>query len=142
VLVDTSVLAAAFSPRDGCHRMCRDALLNLPGQAFTTDAVLVELASLLRRDRRDFSRVLRAISQTKTLKILSIGQDEYRAIAGWLEKYADQQPDFADACLVYVAEREGIDTVFTLDSDFLVYRTLSGRQLEVGPRRPKTRTRP
>jgi hypothetical protein len=40
----------------------------------------------------------------------------------------------ADATLVYLAEREGIDTVFTLDCrDFSVYRLADGRSLRVVP---------
>jgi len=40
----------------------------------------------------------------------------------------------ADGALVYLAEREGIDTVFTLDRrDFSVYRLSDGRSLRVLP---------
>ena len=44
-----------------------------------------------------------------------------------MERYADLPMDLADATLVAVAEEGGIDRVFTLDSDFRVYR-LRGRQ--------------
>jgi hypothetical protein len=41
----------------------------------------------------------------------------------------------ADGALVYLAHREGIDTVFTLDRrDFSVYRLGDGRSLRVVPR--------
>jgi len=40
----------------------------------------------------------------------------------------------ADGALVYLAEREGIDTVFTLDRrDFSVYRLRNGRGLRILP---------
>jgi predicted nucleic acid-binding protein len=40
----------------------------------------------------------------------------------------------ADGALVYLAEREGIDTVFTLGRrDFLVYRLGNGRSLRILP---------
>jgi predicted nucleic acid-binding protein len=49
------------------------------------------------------------------------------AIADVMKRYADIRPQLADAALVYLAEREGIDTIFTLDQrDFSVYR--SGRR--------------
>ena len=39
-----------------------------------------------------------------------------------------------DAALMFVAQREGIETVFTLDRrDFSVYRTSDGRALTVIP---------
>ena len=37
-------------------------------------------------------------------------------------------PNMADAALMYIAEQERFDTVFTLDRrDFSVYRTTDGR---------------
>jgi predicted nucleic acid-binding protein len=40
----------------------------------------------------------------------------------------------ADGALIYLAEREGIDTVFTLDRrGFLVYRLADGRSLRILP---------
>jgi len=44
-----------------------------------------------------------------------------------MEKYADVPMSLADASLVAVAESLGIRQVFTLDSDFTVYR-FQGRQ--------------
>ena len=39
-----------------------------------------------------------------------------------------------DAALMYLAEREGIDTVFTLDRrDFTIYGTTDGRALAIIP---------
>jgi len=41
-----------------------------------------------------------------------------------MAQYENLDPELADACLVYLAHRENIDTVFTLDRrDFSVYRT-------------------
>ena len=37
------------------------------------------------------------------------------AIADVMKKYADIRPQVADAALVYLAERDSIDTIFTLD---------------------------
>jgi uncharacterized protein len=48
-------------------------------------------------------------------------------IAVLLEKYRDLPADFADASLVALAERRNLSRVASVDSDFAVYRTLSGR---------------
>jgi predicted nucleic acid-binding protein len=46
----------------------------------------------------------------------------------------DRSMDFADAALLRVAEREGIDTVFTVDrKDFAVYRLSGRRRLKMLP---------
>ncbi len=52
----------------------------------------------------------------------------------FLERYSSIGVQMADAALMYIAEREDIDTVFTLDRrDFSVYRTTDGRALNIIP---------
>jgi hypothetical protein len=44
------------------------------------------------------------------------------------------RPQLADAALVYLAGREGIDTIFTLDRrDFSIYRATRGRSFRIIP---------
>jgi len=56
----------------------------------------------------------------------------YRA-AELMARYRDVPMDLADATLVAVAEQDGYRQIFTLDSDFYVYRLATGRALEVLP---------
>ncbi|HNG34544.1 MAG TPA: pilus assembly protein, partial [Blastocatellia bacterium] len=49
------------------------------------------------------------------------------AVSKLLEKYADVPMSFADACLVRMSELYPDSAVFTLDSDFKIYRR-NGRQ--------------
>ncbi len=49
-----------------------------------------------------------------------------------IAKYEDRKAQLADMCLLHLAEREGIDTVFTLDRrDLLVYRVKGNRRLKL-----------
>ena len=50
-----------------------------------------------------------------------------------MDKYRDLPMDLADASLVAVAEERGLSRVFTLDSDFRVYRLARGRSFTVIP---------
>jgi len=50
-----------------------------------------------------------------------------------MAKYADVPMDFADACLVVLAERLGSDLIFTIDSDFRVYRWKGRRSFRLTP---------
>jgi predicted nucleic acid-binding protein len=51
-----------------------------------------------------------------------------------MKTYQHIQPQLADAALVYLADREGIDTIFTLDRrDFFVYRSLGKRPFRIVP---------
>jgi predicted nucleic acid-binding protein len=55
-------------------------------------------------------------------------------IAACHQRYADLKPQLADLTLLYLAEREGINTVFTLDRrDFLVFKTGSNQTLRLIP---------
>jgi predicted nucleic acid-binding protein len=48
---------------------------------------------------------------------------EAAAVAEIMKKYGNLRPQFADVMLVYLADRENIKTIFTLDRrDFSVYR--------------------
>jgi predicted nucleic acid-binding protein len=52
---------------------------------------------------------------------------------GLMQRYAGLPMDLADATLVALAEERGFRRIFTLDSDFYVYRLANGRTLEVVP---------
>jgi len=62
---------------------------------------------------------------------------EARPIADLLKKYESMGPQLADASLVHLADRESIDTIFTLDRrDFSVYRSARNRRFRLIPDLP------
>jgi predicted nucleic acid-binding protein len=48
-----------------------------------------------------------------------------------MNKYARVPMDFADACLVHLADELGTSRILTLDSDFHTYRWRRGRAFEL-----------
>jgi predicted nucleic acid-binding protein len=49
-----------------------------------------------------------------------------------LHKYADQDPDWADVALIWLAESTGITRIATLDvADFSVYRIHGRKRFEL-----------
>jgi hypothetical protein len=71
---------------------------------------------------------------TGVLQIPAVNSTEAERIGLIMEKYASLRPQFADATLVYLAHRENIDTIFTLDRrDFSVYRTALKKQFHLIP---------
>ena len=50
-----------------------------------------------------------------------------------MEKYEDTPIDLADASIVAVAESLSIQDVFTLDSNFRIYRLADGTTLNIIP---------
>ncbi len=124
-LVDTP-LVAILSRADPHHETCVKALRHVPGPLFSCWPVITEAAWLLRGHPRAIQQLSGSLDGG-FLELLSLTGSEGAAIAEVMRRYADIRPQLADAALVYVAERDGIDTIFTLDQrDFSVYR--SGRR--------------
>jgi hypothetical protein len=68
------------------------------------------------------------------LRLEAISHEELPAIHGLMSRYWDRPMDFADATLVYLAKREALSTVFTVDrSDFETYRIDGRRRFRVLP---------
>ena len=133
VLVDTGPLVAIVSPDDQYHETCVNALERLPGPLLTCWPVIAEAAWLLREYSLGFERLLGSIHDG-FLDILPVAGREAKPIAQVMKKYASLQPQFADAMLVYLAGRENIETIFTLDRrDFRVYRSARKHRFRLIP---------
>jgi predicted nucleic acid-binding protein len=136
VLVDTGPLVAILSRGDEHHAACVKALRQLPGPLFTCWPVITEAAWLLRSHPAAVQRLLRSCAETSRgfLEILPLSSAEAGEIADVMTAYQDIQPQLADAALVYLARREDIDTIFTLDRrDFAVYRSAQRRPFRLLP---------
>lgn len=67
------------------------------------------------------------------LRIHSLSEIEVARMPILMEKYKDTPMDFADASLVVAAETLSLSRIFTLDSDFFIYRLTGGSAFEVVP---------
>ena len=82
---------------------------------------------------RGIKQLLAAV-QDGILVVPSFSAGEAGKVSAILEQYGSLRPQFADAMLVYLAHRENIDTIFTLDRrDFLVYRTARNKPFQLIP---------
>ncbi len=133
VLVDTGPLVAILSRHDQYHELCVAALREMPGPLLSCWPVITEAVWLLRAYPSAVQQLLRSIGNG-FVELLALAGGESKGIADIMKKYASIRPQLADAALVYLASREGIDTVFTLDQrDFSVYRTGRKRGLRILP---------
>ena len=131
VLVDTGPLVAILSSVDQHHGSCVETLRHLPGPLLSCWPVITEAAWLLRAHPKAIQQLLRSID-SGFLELLSLGGKEATAIAKVVKRLWDMRPQLADAALVYLADREGIDTIFTLDRrDFSVYRSARKRPFRI-----------
>jgi uncharacterized protein len=126
ILVDTGPLVAILSREDQYHAVCVNSLRDMPGPLLSCWPVITEAAWLLRKSPRAVQQLLRSIDGG-FLELLPLGGREAEAIAGLMKRYEDMHPQLADVVLIYLASREKIETIFTLDRrDFAIYR--SGRK--------------
>jgi uncharacterized protein len=134
VLIDTGPLVAILSPNERDHEVCVATLKELPSPPITCWPVITEAIWLLRGVPKTIKALLSAVDNG-TVQIPSVVNTEAGSIALLMEQYSSLRAQFADAMLVYLAHRENIDTIFTLDRrDFSVYRTAQKKPFDLLPR--------
>jgi predicted nucleic acid-binding protein len=133
VLVDTGPIVAMLSEADQYHERCLIELANLQPPLLTCWPVITEVHWLLRQDPRAVDGMFRAFA-TGLLKLMPLDEKAIPWLEQFLRRYRKLGAQIADAALVYLAERDKITTVFTLDRrDFSVYRFGKNRSLELIP---------
>jgi uncharacterized protein len=131
LLLDTGPIVALLDRDDGAHARCVEAARRERARLVSTWAVVTEAMYLLHDSTAAQSELLGWLEKGH-VRIAEL-HDLLPRIRKLLEKYADLPVDFADATLVAVAERDGIDRVFTLDGDFTIYRIGGRRRFRIVP---------
>jgi predicted nucleic acid-binding protein len=121
VLLDSSVLVAWLDKRDRWHRACAAIRPGLKPPLMTCEAVIAESCYLLRRIDGAAEDILANIGNG-TFQIPFQLSASAHAVQGILRKYRDTPADFADACLIHMADELDTGDILTLDSDFIHYR--------------------
>jgi hypothetical protein len=133
VLIDTGPIVAMLSHRDAYHARCVEQARELPRRLFTCWPVITEAAFILRHAAGAVDGLLERVS-TGDLTTLPLTESDADSIRLILATYGDQQFDLADACLMHLANRDGIDHVFTIDRrHFSVFRNAAGNSLKLFP---------
>jgi predicted nucleic acid-binding protein len=131
VLVDTGPLVALRNKRDQHRERVESLAANLPENLITCWPVLTEAAHLLRQHPQEVEILLNAV-HSGVLQIAHLTAADVPAISHIMKKYADHSVSMADASLMYLAERDGIDEVFTIDAkDLSLFRKSDGRPLQL-----------
>ena len=129
VLIDTGILVALFDRLDAHH----DAAVAWAGRndsaLHTVVPVLTEASFFLPARLRE---ALAGLAANGALELHHPDAAGYARIAQLFAKYADQNPDWADMELVWLAETTGIARIATLDvADFSVYRIHGRKRFEL-----------
>ena len=122
-LVDSGPLIALFDKGDKYHQDVLDFFKAYRGEFVTTWAVVTEVTHMLDFNLKvqlDFLKWL----ELGAVEIYEIKQSDLREIIPMMTKYTNVPMDLADSTLMFVAQKENIKEIVSIDSDFDIYRTL------------------
>jgi predicted nucleic acid-binding protein len=127
-LTDAGPLIAIIDADEADHDDCLAALDQLELPLLTTWPAFTEAMYLVARAGGIVGqRALWKLVRTGRLVIAELSPTAVDRSARLMDQYADTPIDLADASLVALAEEVGQRRIFTLDTDFQIYR-LRGRQ--------------
>jgi predicted nucleic acid-binding protein len=127
ILIDAGPLIALFDKDDTYHEGIKNFLRGKNYLFVSTLAVLTEVCYMLDfsiKAQMDFFEWV----NRRGLILHDIPQGDLIRVSALINQYHDLPMDFADATLVLAAERRGIGTIISIDSDFDIYR-LPGKRL-------------
>jgi predicted nucleic acid-binding protein len=127
--MDSGPLVAWFAKRDSHHEWATRVIDDLPVGAFVCEAVLAEVCHLVEKVGVPAAAVMKLVEQNDLVLVSLVG--EIPAIRALMERYKDGPMDFADACVVQMAELNPVATVCTTDGHFRFFRKSSGEVIAV-----------
>ena len=130
ILVDASFLVSVYDRQEPYHRQCMAVLDQLNQPLVTCEPVVTEAIHLLRQLAGAPQAILASIRE-RQLEIpfqLAHGVEE---VLGRFNKYRDKPADFADACLIAMADQLDTGDILTLDRDFKHYRWRRNRRFRM-----------
>lgn len=135
-LIDTGPLFALVDPNNQSEQFqrCTTAAPVLPLPLVTTWPCFPEAMHLAgRAGGWQMQQLIAELVSAGTLRLHAPSESETTRTLELMEQYQDRPMDLADASLVALAETAGYTRIFSIDSDFYVYRLADGSALEVVP---------
>ena len=127
-IIDSGPLIALFDGSDKYHNDVLNFMKEYKGKLITSWAVITEVSHML-----DFNLQVQIDflkwCEVGGIEVYNITQDEISNIRIMMEKYIDIPMDLADGTLMYIANKENIKNIVSIDSDFDIYRTLKKQSL-------------
>ena len=121
VLVDTGPLVSFLASGLRHHSWTVEQWKRLSPPLLTCEPVLTEAAFLLKREGRQ-ADALFELMERGALRVALAVQAEQADLRALMHRYRNLPMSLADACLVRLSEMHPSAEVFTLDSDFRIYR--------------------
>jgi uncharacterized protein len=121
VILDTGALVALIDRREPYHEWATNQVMKIQPPLITCEAVISEAVFLLRHVHNGIE-ALKGLLDTRSVRTVFQLDSEVHQVTDLLIRYNSVPMDFADACLVRMAELFPNSAVLTLDSDFRIYR--------------------
>jgi len=129
VIVDTGFLVSLFELSDLRRHSASGYLRDHRHPLVTVGAVIVEACFFL---RPAIKADLLAWIRRGAVSLVEVPVGAYPQLELTLRKYADQEIDFADAALVWLANETGVRRILTADQrDFEIFRLKGGKRFEL-----------
>lgn len=134
ILTDAGPLIALADAGDADHDSCVATLADVRLPLVTTWPAFTEAMYLLGASGGFAAQeALWNLVGEEQLRIVDLTQASVARSAALMAKYVDTPMDLADATLVAAAEQLKVDRIFTIDTDFHVYRMSNRRGFNVIP---------
>ncbi len=127
-IIDSGPIIALFDKNDKYHAKVLEFFKGFQGELITTWSVITEVSHMLDFNLKVQIDFLKWV-ELGALQIYSIEQDELSHIIKMMSKYTNVPMDLADSTLMYIAQKENIQNIVSIDSDFDIYRTLKKQSL-------------
>lgn len=118
--VDSSFWVALLSPRDEHHEVAAAIWQRDPGALLSTNLVVGETWTFLRR-RRGHSQAVRfldAVSRSPRLTIVRADEEDELEALRWLRRHDEREYSFVDAVSFAVMRRRRLREALAFDGDF------------------------
>lgn len=129
-LLDTGPLVSFLTSGLRHHSWAVEQWKRLRPPLLTCEPVLTEAAFLLKREGRDADGLFELLERGVIRVALEL-QKERADLRALMHRYRKRPMSLADACLVRLSEIHADGEVFTLDSDFRIYRRHVNRVISV-----------
>ena len=121
VLLDTGPLVAFLNRRDRFHNWALEHWDQIQPSMLTCEAVISEACFLLAGTSTGIDSIMQMIR--RKIIAISFHLDEHvQPVKSLLLKYRSVPMSLADACLIRMSELHSESRIFTLDSNFNLYR--------------------
>ncbi len=130
ILIDSGPLIALFDASDKYHSKAVNFIKTNKFPLVTTIASVTETLHLLDFNRNAQIDFIEWVHRG-AVEIQNIENNDFGRLKELIKKYRDLPMDFADSCLVYLAEKLNLNTIATIDRDFSIYRIQGRRKFKI-----------